>query len=838
MKRMKQVYKRMLLLTAVVLAGSGISTGVLAQKAQRFTSSSLTDGSDVKEFATYDGQLYFSSKNTIEGFGIIPRTDGAELFATDGTSEGTRLVKNINPAVGTGTPVPGVGSDPRELTVFNGRLYFSATSASGRELWVTNGTEGGTELLKDLVPGLGSGDPKELTVCNGRLYFTAISSSNSNSPHELWFTDGTPEGTQRVSDALGVSTGGAEPTELTCSGDKLYYRFSHGFNDLWVTNGTAANTRLVRGGPSNPTAPLGSQVPYFISLSRLTPLNDGRIVFRGNSQASEDEPWVSDGTSEGTFSLDISPGPVASFPGPDFGVYQGRVYFYATQYQGGLDGSNLSGLFATDGTKAGTVFIKNVPNATDFTEFNGRLFFFSGNQLWSTSGTKGSTLTIRDLPAQGTTLTVAGNRLYFRVPPTFSSTSGRLWTSTGTPNGTIPVIDNADNFSDFGLANSRNLVTLNDRLLLVASTTFTNGSELWRFNSATLLPVAPAIANTTGTVGQGFWQVIPSFGNPGGSVLSYSVTGLPTGLSFDGGSGGIIAGNPLVAGVFSVTVVASNLIGESASAVYTLTINPAAGSSPLQLLPPTYSCQTGAIALNATGGNGTPIIFNVPGVQRSDLSATTGVVEAGLRGDPKPILIQAFQGTTTASYTFDLPNACPNGSPGALQVMVSAYNCQTGDLALTTTGGNGTPITFNVPGVQRSDLSATTGVVEAGLRGDPKPILIQAFQGSTMATYLWDLKAACGQARQGVFELTDALTVRVLGNPTADETATVEIAGAAGQSLRLIVSDLQGRRVSEQGVGQAAALETRTVQLSRTAGVYLLRVLTPTQAKTVKIIRP
>ena len=53
-------------------------------------------------------------------------------------------------------------------------LYFSAREAkTGRELWKSDGTAAGTELVQDIRSGSLSSYPASLTDVDGRLYFTA-----------------------------------------------------------------------------------------------------------------------------------------------------------------------------------------------------------------------------------------------------------------------------------------------------------------------------------------------------------------------------------------------------------------------------------------------------------------------------------------------------------------------------------------------------------------------------------------------------------------------------------------------------------------------------------------
>jgi len=70
------------------------------------------------------------------------------------------------------------------LTNVKGTLYFrnNASDGSGYELWISNGTELGTRLLKDIHPS-GDSYPDELTAVGNVLFFRADDGSHGV---ELW----------------------------------------------------------------------------------------------------------------------------------------------------------------------------------------------------------------------------------------------------------------------------------------------------------------------------------------------------------------------------------------------------------------------------------------------------------------------------------------------------------------------------------------------------------------------------------------------------------------------------------------------------------------------------
>ena len=87
-----------------------------------------------------------------------------EWWVTDGFSAGTELLF-ANPSGWLADIIPVVAGD---------RLFFPGWDEDyGAELWMSDGTPGGTGRLTDMYPGSQEGPPYMLTVWQGDLYFVA-----------------------------------------------------------------------------------------------------------------------------------------------------------------------------------------------------------------------------------------------------------------------------------------------------------------------------------------------------------------------------------------------------------------------------------------------------------------------------------------------------------------------------------------------------------------------------------------------------------------------------------------------------------------------------------------
>jgi ELWxxDGT repeat protein len=118
---------------------------------------------------------------------------GYELWRSNGTPTGTKMVKDIHPGFAEGVIIFG------EL---NGKVLFTIDEPSlGLEPWISDGAPGGTVVLADITPGSsGTHFVPLFPVENGELFiFTRVAvADQSLQVPQLWRTDGTPAGTRLV----------------------------------------------------------------------------------------------------------------------------------------------------------------------------------------------------------------------------------------------------------------------------------------------------------------------------------------------------------------------------------------------------------------------------------------------------------------------------------------------------------------------------------------------------------------------------------------------------------------------------------------------------------------
>lgn len=388
-------------------------------------SSNLGQWSDPRLFTPAEGTMYFTA---------YTQDFGNELWRTDGTSGGTNMIADITEGTAS--------TQFFQMKAFGGTLVFLADDGeSGRELWISLGSNNFTYLIKDLTPGEESSDINIWEVVDGNLYF----SLKEGFSRFLWRTDGTEDGTEKVLDEEGNAI--RVNDIYTLHQEQLFFR---GNNSLSKVDSTGEKVE---------------RISNFSLRSRIVTLNDS-LYFVGTLNGGNGI-YKTDGTKEG-----ITPvKQITSATYRDISnltTTETHLYFLAETDSFGME------LFVSDGSSEGTfLLIDSTPGPEDsydsfedyiFHALGDKLIFpgfdeIHGRELWITDGTKESTRLLSDLNPQ-----TEGVRLYSKPvsfkEETFFTTDEGLWKTDGSSSGTQLILGEEPIFG---------LNTLGDKMLFTRS---------------------------------------------------------------------------------------------------------------------------------------------------------------------------------------------------------------------------------------------------------------------------------------------------------------------------------------------------------------------------------
>ncbi|TDU66625.1 ELWxxDGT repeat protein [Prosthecobacter fusiformis] len=354
------------------------------------------------------------------------------------------LVSDIN----TGAPSPNASAKSAiKLTTTTGDILILAIDdpLSGSEIWRSDGTEEGTSLILDIVPGPGNSEPLDLTIVeksSGNLvFFTALDASGNSGIRSLWVTRGDRASTM----LLKTFEEGFSPRNFTAFNGRLFFEGYDGNNgsELWESDGTVSGTKLNTnispgGGNSNPNN-------FFNQGNTL-------LYFTAYTAANHRELWSMDSSFVPTLYADSTPGTgsllfpdgLESTADAELTAFDGQIYFV---------GEDSRKLWKTSGPGMTTTTLVTDPSPDGNAQTRSLTVMSVGgtSYLFAVAANTANNLEVRRLNTGtstfdilreiGTTttgsspqeLTVVGNRLYF----TADNGEGRaLYVSNGTPGGT------------------------------------------------------------------------------------------------------------------------------------------------------------------------------------------------------------------------------------------------------------------------------------------------------------------------------------------------------------------------------------------------------------------
>lgn len=181
---------------------------------------------EIDNFTNVSGKLFFSFRTYYDN---VPPSD--ELWICDGTEPGTKLVKSF------GWSPHSYDSEMGMFFAYQNKLFFRGGDPVNRALWTSNGTSEGTNKFYDVVLTAPYNDERTpVLVTENKIFFSGSKINEYNA--ELWSSNGTAEGTKQILDL--EDNGGSTPRDFSYSNEVLYFVTTQQFSaTLWSTEPTA-----------------------------------------------------------------------------------------------------------------------------------------------------------------------------------------------------------------------------------------------------------------------------------------------------------------------------------------------------------------------------------------------------------------------------------------------------------------------------------------------------------------------------------------------------------------------------------------------------------------------
>jgi ELWxxDGT repeat protein len=371
------------------------------------------------------------------------RSGESVLVRTDGSQAGTLILQRFCVA-------PRCTGRPR-LRAFGTRLLATTDGAAG-EIYAS---EPGRERLTRRFGARSSKEHWRTFVSRGSIYVARSAGATSQDSWTLWRADLRHNTLVRV-----VRHRFGSPVDLMRTDNGMLLgavdRKHPARKSLWA----------IRGGQATRIGAFGSGGPL------LTKIAPDQYLFGGFDRDHGNEPWLTDGSKQGTRRLsDFAPG-AADSTAESYVASDGRVYARISGAGGtrgriihvGADGafSTLAegAFYALTGAAGGRTIVRgdgtpeyldlnsgtrtpiaNVPVGTNALPVGARVIWSTRDELWTSDGTPNGSTRLRSFGYPGcnrcdpgiSELAIVGDRAYFVADP------GDLWATDGTDAGTVPL---------------------------------------------------------------------------------------------------------------------------------------------------------------------------------------------------------------------------------------------------------------------------------------------------------------------------------------------------------------------------------------------------------------
>jgi ELWxxDGT repeat protein len=346
---------------------------------------------------------------------------------------------------------PGSSRTAEEFVAVGDRLFFTAASTSGTELWALNRSTGVATMVIDLMPGFDSSFPHYLTATQTKLFFIATDPTGTY----VWQSDGTSAGTSKV-DAIGKISAAGRPVTLGPDRVVLALRAETQKLDessLWISDGSTDGTVKLTPDSTVRSAldvtPVSTADHVYFSVQSKFP--EGGSFWRG-------ELWRTDGTPTATMAVAAPSGSqlgtFSSTTPSQLVVAETDIFLIspgAAIPLGGGSKASLPDVWRFDTASEGLVRVTNSDNDAvlngnfhSLTPWGGDLFFAATVnevglpwKLFVADGKGPGVRPVANAPQYPNSLTAVHEALYFTAD-SYDTSVGNLWRFDGTVIERVP----------------------------------------------------------------------------------------------------------------------------------------------------------------------------------------------------------------------------------------------------------------------------------------------------------------------------------------------------------------------------------------------------------------